>query len=158
MYIALTSLENGDTIETDIRIEETMLIRGIRLGLYKHNAPDGTLTLAIYDGATQIASKAVTMAELDAAVGTYFHGMVLFDLGTGGASVRLASGTTYEELTLKITLSGHTDDADNFIGLINQPEAAQFVTKHGTITAEGSQSIEELTYSQPYQIEIFKIG
>lgn len=157
MYLALTSLENGDIIETSIRIEETMLIRGFRLGLYKHNTPDGTLTLDVYDGATLIKSSSVTMAALDADVGTYFHGMVLFDLGIGGISVGLTSDTTYKELTLKITLSSHTDDSGNYVGLINQPTAAEFVDSYGDMFQTG-QTDEQLAYQRPYQVEVFKVG
>lgn len=157
MYLALTSLINNETITTGLRVSKSMTIRGLRLGLYKHNTPNGTLTLDIYDGATKIGTSNVTMTALDTAVGTYFHGMILFDLGDSGLRINKDPETTYKELSLKITLSSHTDDTNNYLGLINQPVAAQFVDSFGNYH-DPSQTDEQLTYSQPYQIEIYKIG
>ena len=45
MELAITQLENNDTISTGLRITKNKTILGLRLRLYKHGNPDGTLTV-----------------------------------------------------------------------------------------------------------------
>ena len=155
MYLSIDEMKNNDTISTLIRIDKTMTIRALRIGLYKHATPDGTLSLAIKDGGTTIASQSLLMSDLDATVGSYFHGLVKYELD--GLRINLESTEAYKELTLEFTLTGHTDDSDNYIALIKQPQADQFVDKFGTIAYEDGQSAEQLEHFQPFMIELYAL-
>ena len=155
MYLSVLQLENNETISTGLRINKTMTIRAIRLGLYKHNTPDGTLTITLKDGATTIGTESVTMASLDATVGTYFHGFMLYDLETP-IRVNVDPTTSYKELSLEISLTSHTDDPSNYIALQKTIEGA-YITPHGTITNESDMTVEQLTHFAPYMLEIYTL-
>lgn len=155
MYLSVHCLENNETVSTTIRIDETMMIRAIRLGLYKHDTPDGILTITLKDGATTIGSSSVTMASLDAVVGTYFHGYVRFDSPDAGWRINVDNPDDYLEVTLEVSLTSHTDDPNNYIALQKQIEGA-FVDPHGTIANEDDMSPEQLTHFQPFMIEVYK--
>lgn len=154
MYLSIYQLDNNETVSTTVRLDKTTTIGAIRLGLYKHDTPDGTLTLALKDGATEIASQSVTMASLDAAVGTYFHGYVKYEFD--GVRLNKKGTETYKEITLEVTLTSHTDDDNNYIALQRQIEGA-FVPSYGTIPYESDRSAEELTHLQPFMVEIFEL-
>ena len=156
MYLSVLQLENSETVSTGLRINKTMTIRAIRIGIYKHDTPDGTLTLTLKAGATTIGSAVVTMAALDADVGTFFHGYVRFDSPDAGWRVNLDNPDDYLEVTLEISLSSHTNDNSNYIALVKQPNLHRFVDSHGTIASESDISTEQLEHFQPFMVEVYK--
>ena len=157
MDLAITQLENNDTITTGIRIDKNMTIVGLRLRLHKHDSPDGAIAITLKDGATTIGTMSVTMATLVAAVGTYFHGYVLFETDAAGFYVRIDPTTTYKELSIEIALTGHTNDANNYIALCKNFNSDVIVSSYGTIPSEDDQTAAQLTHFQPYGIEIYKV-
>lgn len=155
MYLSVHQLENSETISTKLRLEKTSTIRAVRLGLYKHNTPDGELTLTLKDGAITIGSSVVTMADLALEVGTYFHGYVRFDSPDAGWRLNIDNPDDYLELTLELSLSSHANDDSNYIAWQKTIEGA-FVDSYGTITNESEMTPEQLTHFQPFKIEVYK--
>lgn len=158
-HLAITQIENNETITTGLRLEKTATIRAIRLGLFKYDTPDGILTITLKDGATIIGSSSVTMASLIAAEpATYFHGWVRFDTPDSGWRVNIPKSEAYLELTLEISLTSHTNDNTNYIALVNQPAQHAFVDPFGTITNSDGMSSGQLEYFQPYKVELYAIN
>ena len=155
MYLSIQEMKNNEIITTGIRVEESMTIRGLRLRLFKYGAPDGDLTLTLKDGATTIGSINITMAALDADVGTYFHGYVLFEGDNAGFRINVDPTTAYKELDIELTLANHTDSATNYISWCKNFDTS-FVDSYGSIISEGSQTAEQLTHFQPFGVEIFR--
>ena len=143
MYLSIQEMKNNEIITTGIRVEESMTIRGLRLRLFKYGAPDGDLTLTLKDGATTIGSINITMAALDADVGTYFHGYVLFEGDNAGFRINVDPTTAYKELDIELTLDismfengEYTITATIFdnIGNSGSIESGDFGIRHITTT------------------------
>jgi hypothetical protein len=157
MQLAITQLENNDTITTGINIEEDMTVVGVRLRVYKHGNPDGTIGITFKDGAVTMGTASVTMDDLNAATGTYFHGYVLFETDFSGFYIRIDPTTTLKELSIEISLTGHTNDGNNYISLAKNFASDVFVSSYGTISNEDNMTTEQLTHFQPYGLELYKI-
>lgn len=84
-------------------------IRSIRLHLYKHNNPNGSLSLTIHNGVegSLIAeSNQVIISSISQS--PYFHGMVRFDL-----KCQLEKGTEYE---IRLNSNGYSFNENGYVG------------------------------------------
>lgn len=158
MDLSITKLDNNDSIVTNIRLEDTMTIRCIRLRLFKYGNPDGDITLTLKDslGAT-IGTSTVQMSDLNNEVGTYFHGYVKFDSGISGWRFNKSHEIGYEEVELTIQLNNHSNDESNYISLCRNFASDKFIDSFGTIPFENNMSEEQLTHFQPYGIEVYRL-
>jgi hypothetical protein len=158
MYLSVTQLENDETITTGIRLFESMTLIGIRLRLYKHGSPDGTVGITLKEGSTVIGTTTLEVGTLNAAVGTYFHGYVLFETDSSGFYIQIdPTDSNYKELSIEISLTGHTNDEDNYIGLTRNFASDEIVDSYGTIPNENDMTFQQLVHFQPYGIELYKI-
>lgn len=157
MYLAITQLQDGDTITTTMQVLKSQNIRAIRLRLFKYASPDGIITLTVKDGSNTYGAKSLTLAEINADIGaTYAHGYVLFDFGDNGISVNKKGTESYVELTLEINLASHTDDNSNYIGLCKNFDI-DFVDTHGAISNASDMTTAQLSHFQPYGIEVYSV-
>lgn len=153
MDLSITTINDAETISTTIRLERSFNIRAIRPRLFKNGSPDGVLTLTIKDTGTTLASSTVALSALDAAQPDHFHGYILFEFDSLVA--KRDPEEAYLELTLELSLSGHTDDASNYISWCHNFSSDAFVDSYGTIPLEDDMTLEELTHFSPYGLEIY---
>ena len=81
MYLIVDELKTSLT--QTVTLTREMWLKAIRIDLYKHNISSGSIKVSIKDGATEIGSKTLTMAFIEANVpvsNTYLHGMITFEL------------------------------------------------------------------------------
>lgn len=152
-YLAVTAFTADlPIIEADQRIEESVAITTIRARMIKHGTiSDGTLTLDILDGATVIGTGSVTASEFESVGATYAYGYFNFELD--GPTVINIQDTPYKEITYRFTMSGHTYDANNWVGLIRQFDRP-YVGEFGARPA--SVSPEDDGWFNSYGIEVYR--
>ena len=155
-YLAVDSFDDlTTTISTLQRFTEPTMILAIRVKMIKHGTiADGTLTLDVLDGATVIGTSTITAAEFETVGATYAHGYFTFEFPSHIA-VNLNRNTDYQEVTYRFTMSGHTQDFDNYVGLVRQFESP-FVDEFGTRPAASTP--EQDGWYNPYGIEIYGVN
>lgn len=151
-YLAVTPFDNDNlALSATQRITASTVITDVRAKMLKHGTiSDGTLTLDILDGATVIGTSSITASEFESVGSTYAHGYFRFTLDSATA-INLGS-EAYKEITYRFTMSGHTVDASNYVGLIRQFDDP-FVSEHGTRPA--SVSPEDDGWYNSYGIEVY---
>lgn len=152
-FIAVDSFDDTiTTISALQRFQSSVIINTIRVKMLKHGTiADGTLTLDIIDGAIIIGTSSITAAQFEAVGSTYAHGYFNFDF-SDHIAINLNASTAFKEVTFRFTMAGHTEDLNNYVGLIRQFERP-FVTEFGSRPA--SVSTEEDGWYNPYGIEIY---
>ena len=141
------------TLDTSIRIIGSAAIQAVRVKMIKHGTiADGTLTLEVLDGARSLGSATITAAEFNSITGTFAWGYWAFCFDE---AIAVNAGTGVEtELTIRFTMSGHTPDENNYIGLIRQFEN-EFVDEFGA--RPGLISDEQDGWYNPWGVELFTV-
>ncbi len=88
MTLLLHELKNSELFQV-IKPEQNEFVKAIRLHLYKHNNPAGSLRVEVRDinNKKVAVSDAVLIADIP---GQFYHGLITFNI-----SVSLKSGTEY---------------------------------------------------------------
>lgn len=110
----LVTTELIDTLSQDITYsgEKNIHIYGLKLRLVWFNSPSGTFTVSFKDGATTLASKSFTVADIKTELSTaddygYIYKGIVFD-----NPFPIKNGTYQIELSS----SGYTFSSDTFLG------------------------------------------
>lgn len=93
-------------------------IAAVRPLIYMENAPSGTFTLSIKSGATTLASKSFTSADIKADLGTSDNFAYLWKNVTFDIPVKLNNGA----YTLELSSSGYSYSSSSYIGWIKEFE------------------------------------
>ncbi len=154
-YLAITKFDTDTTeIQMKIRFEHNCLIKAIRLKVLKHGVlADGNVTLQVLNSDNKdIGSKTLSYEDINQIQGTYAHGFIKFEFDEQVA-INKSEGSQYIEVTIKVTMTDHTHDHDNYFALIREenPYFDEFGTRP---TTSGD---EEDIWFNPYGIEIYGI-
>ncbi len=155
-HLAVNSFDDAfTTIDIGMRVTELAMITNVRMNMIKHGTiADGTLTMDILDaGSVVIATKALTAADFNTISGTYAHGYVNFAFDEQ-ICVNLLESDTYAQITVRLTMSGHTEDVNNFVGLVRQFDNP-FITEYGTRPAPSTP--EDDGWFNPYGVEVYGV-
>lgn len=158
-------LKNGESIEQKIRLYESVYIKCVKLHVLRNGVlTDGNLTLEVYDNTTLVGSETITHTQLNSTTGTYWHGKVVFVFDSSKFfSMLSSSNKNYNELTLKFTLSDHTNRDDVFIGICRDHEKylKNDITdfKNPPLYGEYTENGVSAPYSEsnPVSIEIYQL-
>lgn len=135
-----TTLSQSFTITSNNRVN----VAGIRPYLYMHNAPAGTFTLSVKNGAETLASQTFTSAEIQSDLSTANAYAYLWKTITFDNPLQLDADT----YTLEISSSGYTFSETGYLAWIKEHEN-QWHTQTGT-----ADSVFDNTFS--FQIFDYK--
>jgi len=156
-YLAVSSFDDDfTTVDIGMRVTSLVMIKAIRFKMFKHGTiADGTLTLQVLnEDDTVIGTKAITAAELNTGIpATYAHGYLNFQFDEQ-VCINKDEGDDYIELTLRLTMSGHTEDTSNYVALVRQFEG-EFVDEYGSRPTADSPEMDG--WFNPYGVEIYGI-
>ena len=155
-YLAANSFDNSfTTIDIGMRITRSVMIKAIRVKMLKHGTiADGTLTLEVLtDDGTSLSSKSITAAQFNEVNATYAHGYFKFEFDEQ-VCINLLDSDTFIPIVIRLTMSGHTEDTDNYVALVRQFDG-EFVEEYGDRPA--STTPEDDGWFNPYGIEIYGI-
>jgi hypothetical protein len=143
------------TVDTGFRALTGSMIEAIRFKMIKYGTiADGTLTLdVINDDSVVIGTQTVTAAQFNTISGTYAHGYIGF-IFNEPICINKSSEDTYIQLTLRLTMSGHTEDTNNYVGLIKQFDDP-FVTEYGSRQPTVSPEVDG--WFNPYGVEVYSV-
>ena len=119
----ITTISQTMTVDHEKRIQ----IAGIRPYIYMHNAPAGTFTLSIKDGATTLASKDFTSAEIKSDLSTTDNYAHLWKRLVFDNPIQL----TKKEYEIELSASGYSFSESGYIGWVREHEN-QFNRTSGT--------------------------
>ena len=130
------------TQDFTINLNRRYTIAGIRPYLYIHNAPAGTFTLKIKDGATELASKGFTSSQIKTELSTtdnYAHIWkgIIFD-----TPLLLSKGA----YTIELSSSDYSFSESSYIGWIKEFENIFNETDGGNIDL----------FSNPFSFQLFE--
>ncbi len=154
-YLAINTFDAGfTTYSMKQKVDSTCRIKSVRMKMIKCGTiADGSLTLDILDGATILGTKTLTYGDFNSIQGTYAHGLVSFTFDSQ-VVINLNRSTTNVELTFRLTMTGHTPDSNNYLGLVRQFENT-FITEYGSRPT--SISPEDDGWYNPFGLEIHTI-
>ena len=155
-YLAVNSFDDDfTTVDIGMRVTDLVMIKAIRFKMFKHGTiADGTLTLQVLnDAATVIGTQSVTAAQFNTIDGTYAHGYVNFQFDEQ-VCINIDEDDSYIELTLRLTMAGHTEDTNNYVALVRQFDG-EFVDEYGT--RPSAVDPETDGWFNPYGVEIYGI-
>lgn len=142
------------TIDVGLTITRACVIKAIKVKMLKHGTiADGSLNLEVFDGARSLGSKTITAADFNTISATYAWGYIAFEFDES-ITMNIVDGGASVALTLRFTMSGHTEDNNNYVALIRQFEN-EFVSEFGS--RPSAVSNEEDGWYNPYGIEIVSI-
>jgi hypothetical protein len=122
-YLAIEQLENEVSIEQKFKVTRSMNLEAVRLNMCKvGNLLNGTITVQILNNEILLGQMVSSCSELNT-VGTNFHGMISF-FSDSPIAIRKSPSKELLELTLRVTLSEHTDSDEAYLGLIRNPDPA----------------------------------
>lgn len=132
MKLLIEELRNTLSQEFTISLNKRRQVYAVRPRLYMHNAPSGTFTVKIKDGATELASRDFTSTELKSLLNTannYAHGFFKLDfdepvpLKNGTYQVELsASGYTFSESAYLAWVKDHDNVFHEIDGTVDGDE------------------------------------
>jgi len=131
-------------IEQDIVVTERISFHALRLYLIKSLSPAGNLICKIKKGATVVAEKQLTSAEIEANADgvtstNYFHGFVKFPFG----DLSLNPG----DYTIELSSSGYSFTATSFYGWVKEFEnRSNQLTGTVSIVADNPHSFQIWEY------------
>ena len=105
----------ASALSQTIAVTSDILVKTVRLHLYKHNSPSGTFTMQITDNSDNvITSKGLTVSEMQSSGSAalsqnLYRGYISFELSQ---PVALRAGT----FKIKLTSSGYTFAESAYIG------------------------------------------
>ena len=121
------------TLTQDFEVLQRRTVTNIRPYLVFANDPSGTYTITVKDGATALASKSLTMAEIISGgvwnANEYHYGFINFDLDNEAI---LNTNRTY---TIEYSSSGYTFDLAAYTSWI-KPHEDLINTTDETITTD----------------------
>ena len=85
-------------------------VEAIRLNLYKHNAPAGTVAVQVQDTNGKVIATSNSVTITDISVVAFFHGLVRFDV-----SASLKASVTYR---MAVSTSGYTFADASYLGWV----------------------------------------
>jgi hypothetical protein len=129
----------------NINLDERYHIGAIAPYLYLHN-PSGTFTLTLKNGATSLASKSLTVAEIKALIPTTDNYAHVFCPFIFSSPTKVEKGS----YTLSLTASGYSNSAASFIGWCQQFEDIQ--NEMDYLPSDDSEN------SLAFRFKIFKEG
>lgn len=113
-----------DELETTLDQQFTVLlnrrltIEGVRIYIYMHNAPSGTFTLSLKEGATVHASKTFTSAEIKTDLSTSDNYAHLWKVISFSNVIHLSKST----YTLSLSSSGYSFSESSYLGWVKPHE------------------------------------
>lgn len=155
-HLAVTPFNDTfTTTDADQKITGSVIIQAIRVKMIKHGTiADGELSLEVLEGAKSLGGTTITAAEFNSITGTFAWGYWAFNFDEAIA-INVTDETIETDLTFRFTMSGHTEDNDNYVGLIRQFEST-FVPEFGDRLP--SISPEQDGWQNPWGIEIFTLS
>jgi hypothetical protein len=107
------------SLSQTITVEKRMIVKAIRPRIVLYNDPAGTFTFSIKQGATVLATKSLTLAEIlsgaGLSAGQYHHGFVNWEFDQ---QVVLNK----EVYTIELTTSGYTFSEASYFGWVRDHE------------------------------------
>jgi hypothetical protein len=155
-YLAIDTFDNTfTTVDIGMRVTSLAMITNIRMHMVKHGTiADGTLTMDILDaGDNVIATKALVYTDFAAVTATYAYGYFNFDFDEQICVNKLTT-ETYTQVTIRLTMSGHTEDTSNYLALVRQFDNP-FITEYGSRPPTGSA--ESDGWYNPYGVEVYGV-
>lgn len=108
------------TLYQDFSFKLNKSVKAIRPNLYLHNSPSGTFTVSLKEGATTLASKSYTMAQIESLAGftanQYHHGYFTFEFDD---YINLKNNKTYR---IELSAAAYTFSESAYIGWIRPHE------------------------------------
>lgn len=95
------------TLSQTVRCDSTSNVIAVRVKLYKHNSPSGSLQLQIKHN-SQVIATSETIAISSVSGAAYFHGLIRFYI-----SAQLQAGQTYE---ITLVPTGYTFSEPAYVG------------------------------------------
>lgn len=119
---AVCQLENNDNIDINIRLLRPRNLASIRLKMVKYGElVDGDFTLQVVSEGSVLGQSVITYDMFNTVGATYAHGYFNFEL-ENAVRVNVDRTTGYAELTLRLTISNHTNSDDVYMGLVKAHE------------------------------------
>ena len=153
--LVINQLENNDSLDIRVRFPKSKTIHTLRLKMLKHGViSDGEFKVEILDGSDVLATSTLGYADFSE-LATYAHGYFKFDLPYP-VKVNASRITGYTEITLRVTVTGHTNSESNYIGLIKQHEY-KFIDEFGVYPVKATTASEKAWYA-PYGVELYTLS
>jgi len=144
-FLTIHELGNEEAeFEQVLTLEKDILINAIRPYIYKHNSPAGTIRMAIWKNAAEIAYGELTSTEMenlddDLANFDFAHGHMRFDLNR---FVRLRKG----EYTIKMSSTGYTFSESAYFGWVKAHEDIRY----------SINGVSQNAFENPYTVELWR--
>lgn len=119
--LAVKQLSNNNPISMKIRLDKSETITAFRYHLYKKASPDGNIIINFKQNSNIIGTGGLSSEDIGNIPGTYFHGMVKFNLDND-FKVHFDEDLGYAELEIEVYIENHTDDDNNYIGLVKESD------------------------------------
>ena len=143
------------TYDLNHKISRTTVFNLVRFKMLKHGTiTDGTLTLEVFDGAISLGSTSITFTEFETVGATYAYGYFRFEFDEPIA-VNIDNTIVDKELIFRVTMSGHTENSNKYIGMLREFENP-IITEYGSRPA--TVSAEEDGWFNPFGIEIHEVA
>lgn len=153
MTLIIDELFGNKEVVQPFRINRSLQLAHVRPWAIKWGSPSGgNLVTEFYQGADLLKLINTPIADIvDAVDGTYGHGPLRID--TSPLRLNHNRKNAFTEYTIKWYISGSTQDASNFIGLIRRYEA-KFYPTYGDDLVSGDAPNSMV---QPFGFELFEL-
>lgn len=124
--LLVDELYPGVTFVQKFKVNRDTNLAHVRPWIYKHGTlVDGDFQLEVKQGATTLVTKTLNFATINAAfTETFAHGYIRFDFDA--LSLRVAQGNTEEEYELHFSMINHTQDTNNFLGIVREWDGRKY--------------------------------
>jgi hypothetical protein len=124
--LLVDELFNGVVFEQPIRITKSTQFAYIRAWIYKNGTlASGNLQLQVYDGATLLKTVSIPYADINTNIPLpYAHGYIKFDVSPLALNVNPTE--TYHEYILKFSMSGYTNDLNNYMAIVREWDGPKY--------------------------------
>lgn len=137
------------------RVYETILIRGIRLEMFKSGFPTGSVFMEIYVDGILNETQELTFEEINSEItATYAHGYLHFELDNP-VFISVDNVIGNKEMELRFYTSGYTYSNSVNFGIIKRHNN-KIVSDYGIDYASAMDEDQAASHA-PYSIEIYEI-
>tara|TARA_Y100001936_G_C16091405_1_gene686519 strand:- start:2722 stop:3195 length:474 start_codon:yes stop_codon:yes gene_type:complete len=154
-FLCINKFDNDTSeISTGIRFRERCVIHSIRLKVFKCGTlQDGILTLQVLNSnGNLIGSKSLTYEEINNGIsGTYAHGYMKFEFSES-LVINKSELNSFTECTLKVVMSDHTEDQNNYIALVRDENP--YTPEYGERPVNEPNNV----WFNPYGLEIYSVS
>lgn len=142
----------GVVFSQNIKITSDIDVHAIRPWVYLHNElQDGDLQIEILQGVNLLMSNSVNYTDINAAkTQSYAHGFMTFRFDA--LALRIPEGLLDQEYTIRLSMINHTEDPNNFLGMVRRWEAKTYPT-YGDVDGSG-EAINDAV--EPLGLELFE--